>query len=64
MSVIKSRLLNQIQLIKHILASNTDIEVYNDLVILSHIVPYLPENTLVESLQFLKQYYDSIHKTP
>lgn len=59
-----SRVQNQIQIIKRTLSRNQDFELYNDFLIISEIVPKLPEQTLVEILTALKPFNDKFNKTP
>ena len=52
--MIRTRVLNQIQLIKYALSNLTEFDTYNDLLIIGKIVPKLPEGVLIEVLQILK----------
>lgn len=56
--IIKTRVLNQIQLIKYGLSHLTEFDTYNDLLIIGKIVPKLPEGVLIEILQILKNMND------
>ena len=56
--IIRTRVLNQIQLIKYGLSEVTEFDTYNDLLIIGKIVPKLPEGVLVEILQTLKNMND------
>lgn len=56
--IIRSRILNQIQLIKYGLSKINDFDLYNDLLIVGQIVPKLPDRALVQVLQTLKTLND------
>lgn len=56
--IVRSRVQNQIQLIKHSLSRISDFDLYNDILIISQIVPKLPEGVLVQVLQTLKTFND------
>lgn len=62
--VITKRVLNQIQLVKHALSKTDDFFAYNDILIIGHIVPKLPEQVLTQLLHSLKNINDSLNKTP
>jgi hypothetical protein len=56
--ILVTRVTNQIQIIKKRLTHTSNIETYNDFIIIAEIVPKLPSDILVEILQQLKIIFD------
>ena len=61
--VMRNRITNEIECIKFRLAKRGDLSLYNDLVIIGHIVPKLPNEMVLEMLTILKQFNDYINES-
>lgn len=61
--VMKNRAMNEVECIKYRLAKKKEISIYNDFVIIGHIVPKLPHQSVLEMLTILKQFNDYIQES-
>jgi hypothetical protein len=58
--IMKNRAINEVECIKYRLAKYIEIPLYNDFVIIKHIIPKLPNDITLEMLTILKQFHDYI----
>lgn len=61
--ILINRVQNTIQAIKHSLSRHNEFDLFNDLLIISRIVPTLPQDTLLDMLRILPPLLDYITQT-